>query len=170
MVLTDDNCWTWKPFWNEHNKLVDDYNALVRDWNKYIWTARPRRNVGRPLAASEAQRQQVLRLRQSGLDREAFFESLLSGDLRVGQVRPLSLREIAEVTNLGLNTVRTIIAQASRTDRTTVKHLERIDPDRARITRWKRQKRTGNTLPKRIQNRLKEADDLIREAKGLGRA
>lgn len=36
-----------------------------------------------------------------------------------------SLRVIADETNLGLNTVRTIVDQANRRDRTTRKHLER---------------------------------------------
>ena len=53
MELTADNCWTWKPFWNEysriidkHNALVARFNALVRDWNKHIADAKPTRNVG----------------------------------------------------------------------------------------------------------------------------
>jgi hypothetical protein len=85
----------------------------------------------------------------------------------------MSLRQIAEETNLGLNTVRTIIAQAKRTDRTTRKHLARIELeaiDRQRLARWKRQRRSGNGLPKRINNHLKAGTALIREAKGLGRA
>src|SRR5215467_2205732 len=56
MVLTDDGCWTWAPFWDEHNKTIDDYNELVDDWNKYAVPLLRgiKRNVGRPLAASEA--------------------------------------------------------------------------------------------------------------------
>jgi hypothetical protein len=83
------------------------------------------------------------------------------------------LREIAEETGLGLNTVRTIIAQANRKDRTTKKYLARLEPvavDRQRRARWKRQRRCGNELPKRINNHLKASAALIREAKGLGRA
>jgi predicted ATPase len=38
------------------------------------------------------------------------------------------LREIAEETSLGLRTVRTIIAKGNGTDRSTIKHLERIAP------------------------------------------
>jgi chromosome segregation ATPase len=164
MQLTDGG-WTWEPFWDEQNQLVDDYNALlarfnalVRDWNTHIAYAKPRRrNVGRPLAASEAQVRAVLRLRHG-----------LSGELVDGQVKSLSLREIAEETGLGLNTVRTIIAQARRTDRTTRKHLARVDPeaiDRQRRARWKRRRRSGNELPKRINNHLKAGSDLLREAR-----
>ena len=86
---------------------------------------------------------------------------------------PMSLRQIAEETSLGLNTVRTIIAQAKRTDRTSRKHLARVEPqaiDRQRLASRKRQRRSGNELPKRINNHLKAGAALIREAKGVGRA
>jgi hypothetical protein len=46
------------------------------------------------------------------------------------------LRGIAEDTSLGLRTVRTVVNQRDGTDRTTIKRLERIDPDRARERRW----------------------------------
>ena len=39
MVLTDEG-WAWEPFWDEHNELIDEYNALVRRWNKYGRTPR----------------------------------------------------------------------------------------------------------------------------------
>jgi predicted nucleic acid-binding Zn-ribbon protein len=29
MEMTEDGSWTWKPFLDEHNKLVDDYNAIT---------------------------------------------------------------------------------------------------------------------------------------------
>src|SRR5689334_19158131 len=35
MQLTDKG-WSWMPFWDEHNKLVEDWNHLVRRWNKYV--------------------------------------------------------------------------------------------------------------------------------------
>jgi Helix-turn-helix domain of resolvase len=59
------------------------------------------RNVGRPLAVSGAQAQQVLKMHKAGA----------------------SLRGVAEETNLGLRTVRTIIEQGNRTERTTRKYL-----------------------------------------------
>ncbi len=31
MMMTDNGSWTWEPFWDERNKLIDDYNALVRN-------------------------------------------------------------------------------------------------------------------------------------------
>jgi hypothetical protein len=64
-----------------------------------------------------------------------------------------SLRGIAEDTSLGLATVRTIVSQKNGTDRTTVKHLERIDPDRAAAARWRARKRTRDALPKRTEGR-----------------
>jgi len=150
MVMTEDGMWTWKPFWDEQAELVDDYNKLVVKWNKYLplINGRPR-PVGRPLAASEAQVAQVLKLRKGGR----------------------SLREIVEDTSLGLNTVRTIVAQKNGTDRTTKGHrdrLERIDA-RSRMASWKRQKRTGDALPKRVQTVIEEGQALRQEAKGLGR-
>ena len=67
MERTDSGGLTWKPFWQEHNQLIDDYNDLVRRWNKYLPVInREPRNVGRPLAASEAQVVQVQKLRKAG--------------------------------------------------------------------------------------------------------
>jgi hypothetical protein len=152
MQMADDGAWTWEPFWDEHHKTIDDYNDLVRDWNKYLplinGCARPR---GRPLAASEAQVAEVKRLRKSGR----------------------SLRGIVDDTNLGLNTVRTIVGMINGTDRTTVKHrqrLGRIELDRTRLARQRRQKRTGDVLPRRAQRLVETGQKLIKEAKGLGRS
>ena len=36
MVQTESGGWTWSPFWEEHNQLIQDYNDLVRYWNKYL--------------------------------------------------------------------------------------------------------------------------------------
>lgn len=94
MVATHDCKWSWKPFIERHNDLVGRHNELVREWNKFMPAAavRPRnvgcpRNVGRPLAASEAQVAQVRKLHKQGT----------------------SLRSIAEETSLGVRTVRTIV-------------------------------------------------------------
>jgi hypothetical protein len=106
---------------------------------------RPPRNVGRPLAASEAQRAAVLKLRKAGK----------------------SLRVIAEETSLGLRTVCTIVDQGNGTDRTTVKHLARIDPDRKLEASWRARKRVRDSLPKRIGETLERGRALVKEAKGL---
>jgi hypothetical protein len=77
----------------------------------------------------------------------------------------MSLREIAEETNLGLQTVRTILDQHQRKDRTTTKYLERINPDRAAMKQWKAKKRMRDALPKRIHTLRQAGDELRKEAK-----
>jgi hypothetical protein len=151
MVEAESGAWTWAPFWEKQEEIIDDYNELVRRWNKYL----PRINgdprpVGRPLAASEAQCATVLGLRKQGY----------------------SLREIAEECTLGLNTVVTIVGKSNGSDRTAKKHRRRLEEgiDPRRHTRaWKRQRRTGASLPRRAQAAVKEGRALIKEAKGLGR-
>jgi hypothetical protein len=171
MELTADNCWTWKPFWKGHWKLVEDFNALVRDWNRCIATADPGRNVGRPLAASASQVREVLRLRRgSGDDSHITLDCpdevlMIMKDEAPPAAESMSLRRIAEETSLSLATVRTIIGQANRTDRTTRKHLARITIDKAQIATWKRQRRTGDALPKRINTALAEGRKAVKEAK-----
>jgi hypothetical protein len=79
-----------------------------------------------------------------------------------------SLRGIADEMNLGVNTVRTIIAKKDRRDRTTRKHkqrAERIEVERERLANWKRQKRTGDALPRRVNAFLKEGRELVKKAK-----
>jgi hypothetical protein len=148
MEMTEDGTWKWKRFWNEHKVLIDNYNALVRDWNKYLPLINGRTQpVGRPLAASEAQVAEVLKLRKRGR----------------------SLRGIADDTSLGFPTVRTIVGQMNGTDRTTQKHRGRIEIDRLQLARWKRQRRTGNALPKRVNAFLQEGRAISKEARGLGR-
>jgi hypothetical protein len=150
MEMAENGGWTWKPFWTEHNKLVDDYNAIVRNWNKYLSLIGRTQPVGRPLGASDAQCVEVLKLHKSGR----------------------SLRGICDDTSLGFQTVRTIIATRAGADRTTKKHrqrLERIEIDRQRLARWKRQRRTGNALPRQAQRVVEQGAKLIKEAKGLGR-
>lgn len=76
-----------------------------------------------------------------------------------------SLRDIAEETSLGFQTVRTIVDQGAGHDRTTVKHLERIDPGRLREAPWRKRMRAA--LPKRITETLAEGRELVKRAKGL---
>jgi hypothetical protein len=147
MQKTDKGLWEWSD-----NVIGGDYCSkyieLMRQWNRFvpeynaIVTASPR-NVGRPLAASDAQRDAVLNLRKSGM----------------------SLRGIAEETSLGLQTVRTIIDQPERRDRTTRKYLERIT-DRPTEVRWRARKRTRDSLPKRINMALENGRDLAKRAGG----
>ena len=111
----------------------------------------PSPTLEQPLAASEKQVAEVRRLRRE--DR--------------------SLRGIVDDTSLGLPTVRTIVGQMNGDDRTTQKHrdrLERIEIDRQQIAEWKRERRTGDALPKRVQAALKQGRELAKEARGLGKA
>jgi hypothetical protein len=140
--------WTWKPFWEERDKIIQDYNKLVQKWNRFVPLINGKqKNIGRPLEASEAQIAQVLKLRKSGT----------------------SLRGIAEETNLGLSTVRTIIGKTNGTDRTTKRQITKIDAKQIMVT-WKRQRRTGDSLPKRAHRVVKDGKALVKEAKGLGRS
>lgn len=149
MVLDDKGDWVWSNAFVEGYEWLQKYVELTRKWNKFVpeynAVIRPR-NVGRPLDASEAQQREVLKLHKSGM----------------------SLRSIAEETNLGFRTVRTIVDRDDGRDRTTVKHLQRIDPDRAAAASWLARKRTRDALPKRIGNSLKTGSALLKEAKGLG--
>src|SRR5262249_3006875 len=109
MVINEEGVWVWSPNYTNGNEWVEKYQSLLREGNKFVgeYNATGRKsNVGRPLAASDAQCETVRKMHKAGT----------------------SLRNIADETNLGLNTVRTIIGRANGTDRTTIKHLTRIDP------------------------------------------
>ncbi len=141
---------SWQPWWDEHNRPVDDYNALVRKWNKYLPLINSKsRPVGRPLAASDAQVQYVQDLRLDGR----------------------SLGGIAEDTSLSLDTVRTIVGKMTGSDRNIRKHARRLglDPvkiERERVATWRRQRRAGDALPKRVNALLKASAELRKEARG----
>jgi uncharacterized coiled-coil protein SlyX len=144
MTLTDDGCWTWKPFWDKYADNLDDYNALVRRhndlvgrYNRYV----VHQPVGRPLEASEAQIAQVRKLRKAGR----------------------SLRWIEEETSLSFQTVRTIVGKAEGTDRTS-KKWERITLDRQTAIRERRRKRDGDALPRRAQAVVETGRELIKRA------
>jgi hypothetical protein len=58
--LNDDNCWTWGPYIAAQNALVDKHNDLISRYNKLVGIVN-RNPIGRPIAASEAQQEQVAR-------------------------------------------------------------------------------------------------------------
>ena len=150
MEWTDDG-WTWQPFWDEHWKLVDDWNNLVKRWNRVVPIINASvQDIGRPLAASDTQIATVLKLHKQGK----------------------SLRWIVDATSLSLRTVRTIIGRHHGTDRTTKarkQKVARIEFDKHQRAHWKSQKRTGDALPKRVQAVIETGKTLVTEAKGLGR-
>jgi hypothetical protein len=83
-----------------------------------------------------------------------------------------SLRWIVDETSLSLRTVRTIIDRSHGTDRTTKARKQKaakIEIDKFQRARWKRQKRTGDALPNRMQQMIETGRALVTEAKGLGR-
>jgi hypothetical protein len=147
MALNDEGMWVWDRSFVEGDEWFAKYDALLKEWNRFVPeynAAVLKRNVGRPLAASEAQRTEVRRRRKRGE----------------------SLRAIADETSLGLQTVRTIIDQGAGVDRTTRKHLARIDPERERQRAWQAKSRSRKALPKQIAAWEKTASELRQEAKG----
>lgn len=148
MIQNDEGYWTFDNWVTEMIEWRQKYWDLLDKWNKFvvIYNARVApRNIGRPIAASESQRETVVKLSGKGY----------------------SLRGIADETGLTLATVRTIISQRSGTDRTTLKHLERIDPERARRKTLEAKSRMIRTLPKKIAALEKAGGELLKELKGL---
>lgn len=151
MTQNDDGLWTIEPsmtvLLDRYNALAEQHRKLVREWNKFVpeYNAKVApREMGRPTAASDAQRADV-RKRRKGRQ---------------------SLRAIATATGLGLSTVRTIVADRAR-KRTN--HIRRQQMDRARAAAYRARKRATDGLPKRIGELQKNGEALIKAAKGLGR-
>jgi hypothetical protein len=67
--------------------------------------------------------------------------------------------------------VRTIIGKVDGTDRTSVKRdkLRRRELNRARQATWRARKRIRDGLPKRINDVLKNGEELVKQA-GVSRA
>jgi hypothetical protein len=150
MVLNNSNQWTWEPFWKENWELVDKYNELVKLWNRNVAAFAGLQDVGRPLGASDAQVAAVTKLHKQGK----------------------SLRAIVDETSLSFRTVRTIVERKQGTDRTTRarrQKIERIEIDKFQRAHWRRQKRDGDALPKRVAGVIETGKALVTEAKGLGR-
>jgi chromosome segregation ATPase len=97
MIEISPGTWRWEAnhLISENLKLANKNLELANE-NYKLWCRFVPRDIGRPLAASEAQVVQVLKLRKEGTP----------------------LRLIVDETGLGLQTVRTIIGRESRSDRT----------------------------------------------------
>jgi hypothetical protein len=150
MVLNDEGVWIWSENYTNGIEWFEKYQALLGKWNKFVAeynTTVRKRNVGRPLAASDAQCETVHRLHKGGG----------------------SLRDIANETNLGLNAVRTIVGRANCTDRTTTRHIAKVDPERAKAKAWQSKLQQRNALPKRIHELQKNGVKLLKEVKGSAR-
>jgi lambda repressor-like predicted transcriptional regulator len=96
--------------------------------------------VGRPIAASEAQQDRVLKLHKAGK----------------------SPRWIADEMGLSRRTVTTVIEKSDGTDRTTSKHRVRLGLEPKRND-WRQAAITN--LPRRATGLRKEAKKLLKEAR-----
>jgi hypothetical protein len=148
MEQDQNGLWQWdtriisgEEWFEKYRALVKQWNAAVADFNVKI-APRP---VGRPLAASEAQVETVLKLRKQGT----------------------SLRDIVDETSLSFSTVRNIVGNQNRTTRTWKKWFKRIQPDRLAEASWRSRSRQRAALPRRINEGLKTGRDLVKQAKGL---
>lgn len=147
--------WIFDPnqaaLWEAHDRLQEEHRLLIRDWNRFVRrynaTITPR-DVGRPVAASEAQVREVRKLHKGGA----------------------SLRKIASAMGLGVRTVRTIVEKARGTDRTSRRatELRKREYNRLRGAAWRARKRALVELPKRISSTRARGLELVKAAKGLG--
>jgi septal ring factor EnvC (AmiA/AmiB activator) len=154
MVFADSGMWRFPrdELLEEHERVLEENREMINRWNCLV----PRfnatilaRDIGRPLAASEAQQAQVRQLRKAGR----------------------SLRAITKATGLGLQTVRTIIDKPAGEDRTAKLKgvMRRRQLDKARMATWRARKRVRDGLPKWITEHQKKSEQLIKAAKGLGK-
>ena len=148
MVMDDDGKWTWNKL-AYVNKLEDDLTELRKKWNRFVGkynavVAPTLRNLGRPLAASPAQKADVLKRRKAGQ----------------------ALRHIADETGLSFQTVRTVIDKADGVDRATLARLEKIAPDKVAEALRRSNRKLRNTLPGRIDKLTKRGAELRKKLKG----
>jgi orotate phosphoribosyltransferase-like protein len=137
---------SWMRIVERYDERNSEYYDLLKQWNKYVDLFVGPKEIGRPLAASEAQCAQVLKLRKEGTP----------------------LRLIVDETSLSMRTVRTIIARRHGTDRTSVKRLQRIMPDKFAASTERALKRSRDAVLVSIPQALEESAELVLEAKGLG--
>jgi hypothetical protein len=98
--------------------------------------------IGRPIAASEAQKAEIVKHHKRGR----------------------SSRWIAEEMSLSRRTVTTIIGKLDGSDRTTNLHRKRLGLE-PKIKDWR--PAAMGRLPKQATKHLEKGRDLIKEAKGL---
>ncbi len=79
-----------------------------------------------------------------------------------------SLRDIADETRLGFQTVRTVVDKAASVDRVTLARIQRIAPEMLAEAGERSRKRTRDALPRRINAALKDCAELRKRAKGIG--
>ena len=143
-----DGTWRWKSSFAEGDEWFAKYHVLLKQWNAAVADFNAKiasRPVGRPLAASEAQVAEVCKLRKQNR----------------------SLRNIAEETNLGLSTVRSIVYDEDRAMRAWRKRFEPIQLDALAEASWRSRSKLRAALPRRINESLKAGRELVQRAKGL---
>ena len=153
-MVERDGVWVWEI---DHpiisvREMAAAYIELRSAYNRLLQLYDPA-DVGRPLAASEAQVAQVLKLRKEGTP----------------------YRLIMDETGLGLQTVRTIIGREKHTDRTTIKqkrkrkHMPDEVLDKFKLAALRANKRDFDALPKQVTKHLVAGEELLKVAKGLGK-
>ena len=154
MEPDDTGTWHWQSkLMAAYDELRPRHLDLRSDWNKFVpkynAVVAPRlRNFGRPLGASPAQRDNVLKRRKDG--------------------QPLRL--IADETGLSLRTVRTIVEKANGTDRSAIARLQRIAPDKLAEAGERARKRTRDALPRNITKTRKGGEALSKKLRGIAGA
>lgn len=148
MTLNDDGEWDWSEYIQHHKAIEACYDALLKKWNRFV----PQYNAivaptiphpGRPIAASPAQRADVLKRRKARQ----------------------SLRRIADDTALSFQTVRTIIDRADGVDRSTRARLAKIAPDKLADALERANRKLRNSLPGRINAMVKQGAELQKRLK-----
>jgi hypothetical protein len=129
-----------------YNDLTNEYNKLVRKWNRHVVSLKANRVIGRPLQASEAQQARVRTLR------------------RAGHI----LRDIAHETNLSIQTVRTIVKRKEGVDRPNKKgnELRKNKLSCERTISWRRGEWKRDTLADQIEV-LQEGKGLLKDGQDL---
>ena len=144
MVLNDNGQWTWEPFWKENWELVDEYNDLVKRWNRAVPISNAgSQDVGRPLAASDARIAVVLRLHKAGK----------------------SLRGIADETSLSLRTVRRPRARCGSHHQGTAREDRGRQASAGALEGAEADRRCA---AQQVQAVIETGKALVQEAKGLG--
>jgi DNA-binding NarL/FixJ family response regulator len=138
--------------WDAYSELLDNHRKLIAKWNKYVGRFNARvapQDIGRPLAASDAQKADVMKRRKAGE----------------------SMRAIAKAMSLSLRTVRTIVEKANGADRTAKasRELRRMEFNRQRAAAFRVRKAGRDAMPKQVTQLVTDGAALVKAAKGLGR-
>jgi hypothetical protein len=144
LVLNSDGKWTNSEAIAEARAFHEQYEDLRLRHNRLVDIVNRRvvlQPVGRPIAASEAQQEQIMKHHKAGK----------------------SARSIAEELNLSRRTVTTVIDKSAGADRTTAKHRARLGLEPARKD-WRVAARTR--MPKTATEHFEKGRALLKEAKG----